>query len=213
CGISYDIKFLRQSSVDSVRAVITQAESHEADEIEELAKNPVKVVNAALSWRPKGHIVVEIHDVEHELWAKQGTKKRICKSQGLPVLDELVDVCIRSPDAIPCGIKAANARGHPSEGSEEILSCGWQLDMRCCSGARSFAISARCLGVAEEALWLRKLNYYTGKEDLKALSLETFDSICIVADERKICIEVLRMALAMAAEDTRIGGVLDELFA
>lgn len=37
CGISYDIKFLRQSSVDSVRAVITQAESHEADEIEELA--------------------------------------------------------------------------------------------------------------------------------------------------------------------------------
>lgn len=31
-------------------------------------------------------------------------------------------------------------------------------------------------------MWLRKLNYYTGKEDLKALSLETFDSICIVAD-------------------------------
>lgn len=28
-------------------------------------------MNAALSWRPKGHIVVEIHDVEHELWAKQ----------------------------------------------------------------------------------------------------------------------------------------------
>nr|PNR33517.1 hypothetical protein PHYPA_025461 [Physcomitrium patens] len=68
---------------------------------------------------------------ERQVRAKSRRRSHSCRMR----LD--VFSCGRSqllcPVHLPPGnayMQAANARGHPSEGSEEILSCGWQLDMR-----------------------------------------------------------------------------------
>jgi Trk K+ transport system NAD-binding subunit len=98
CGNRHETEILRKASIDTASAIIVLAESHDADESDQLSgiivRKIMKVVDAASF---KGHIVVEVIDVENEPWIKKAGGDLVETVVAKDVVTRLMVQCARQP--------------------------------------------------------------------------------------------------------------------
>ncbi|XP_024364493.1 probable ion channel CASTOR [Physcomitrium patens] len=98
CGSCLNTQILREASIDTASAVIVLAESQDAEESDQLAviivRKILKVVDAESF---KGHIVVEVMDVENEPWIKKAGGDLVETVVPKDVITRLMIQCARQP--------------------------------------------------------------------------------------------------------------------
>lgn len=98
CGSPYSTEILLKASIDTASAIIVLAESQDAAESDPLSgiivRKVLKVVDAA---NFKGHIVVEVIDVENEAWIKKAGGDLVETVVAKDVITRLMVQCARQP--------------------------------------------------------------------------------------------------------------------
>ncbi|KAG0553345.1 hypothetical protein M758_12G001800 [Ceratodon purpureus] len=98
CGSRHDTQILRKAGVDAAHAVIVLTESQDAEESDELAVILVKKILKAMdATNFKGYIVVEVNDVEDEVWVKEAGGGLVETVVAKDVIRRLMVQCARQP--------------------------------------------------------------------------------------------------------------------